>query len=127
MENGTKGSKAYKPEDVMFISLHADSEPGSSGTGVCYDPGFSDDTRLATILNDNFNNDEWISASKSERKWGDGGLQVLHQSEKVPSVLVEVEYVNGSKSQNLDSSAFQTRFEDRLIAGINEYFGIGQR
>ena len=110
----------------MMISLHADSSPGQSGTGVCYDSRFKDDRKLASILENNLNKDDWITASKSERNWDveDQGLQVLHQSENIPSALVEVEYVNGSKSKNLDSLNFQTRLINKLVDGLDEYFGI---
>ena len=70
------------------------------------------------------NTDDWIKSKTSERNWTDKGkgLQVLRQTENIPSVLVEVEYVNGSKSKNLDSSAYQNRFENKLIEGVNSYF-----
>ena len=95
LENGEKTSKKYNKNDIVFVSLHADSQPGMSGTGVCYDSNFSDDTQLADILTSNLNKDDWIKASTSERNWNvpKKGLQVLHQSENIPSVLVEVEYV----------------------------------
>ncbi|MBQ8459797.1 N-acetylmuramoyl-L-alanine amidase [bacterium] len=126
LNNGTKGSKKYPNNNIMFISLHADSEPGKTGSGVCYDSSFSNDTRFANILKNNLNEDDWISASLSERNWNvpHKGLQVLHQTETIPSVLLEVEYVNGAKSKNLDSSSYQARFENKMIEGINEYFGI---
>ena len=124
LNNGTKCNKKYNMSDIMFISLHADSEPGHTGTGICYTPSFADDGRLKDSLINSFNSDSWFKgkASGSERN----GLFVLNTSKNIPSVLVEVEYVNGSKSQNLDSSDFQRKFEDRLIAGINNYYGIGQ-
>lgn len=121
---GDKSNKKYSSEDIAFISLHADSDEGNSGTGVCYDSQFNNDENFANILNNSLNGDDWIKSKLSERVWGENGLQVLHQTESVPSVLVEVEYVNGSKSKNLDSSAFQQRFENKLINGLNEYFGL---
>lgn len=126
LENGEKTSKKYNKNDIVFVSLHADSQPGMSGTGVCYDSNFSDDTQLADILTSNLNKDDWIKASTSERNWNvpKKGLQVLHQSENIPSVLVEVEYVNGSKAKNLDSLNFQKRFIDKLIDGLDEYLGL---
>lgn len=110
----------------MFISLHADSQPGSKGSGVCYDSRFQDDTELAVTLQKSLNEDDWIQTGLSERNWNvpKKGLQVLHQTEQNPSVLVEVEFVNGAQSQNLDSKNYQTRFENKLVQGINEYFGI---
>lgn len=124
LNNGTKGDKKYDKENIMFISLHADSEPGKSGSGVCYDSRFSNDSKLAEDIKNELNTDDWISASVSERNWDvpKHGLQVLHQTEDIPSVLIEVEYVNGAKSKNLDSSAYQTRFENKLIDGIDKYF-----
>lgn len=126
LETGKKSNKKYGKDDIIMVSLHADSSPGQSGTGVCYDSRFKDDKKLAFILKNNLNQDDWITASTSERNWDvpDQGLQVLHQSEDIPSVLVEVEYVNGSKSKNLDSMNFQTRLVNKLISGLNEYFGI---
>lgn len=124
LNNGQKGNLKYDKNNIMFVSLHADSEPGKSGSGVCYDSRFEQDTKLTNILVKNLNQDNWIKAESSKRNWNvpRKGLQVLHQTENIPSVLVEVEYVNGSKSKNLDSSAFQNRFENQLINGINEYF-----
>lgn len=124
LQNGEKGNIKYDKNNIMFISLHADSEPGKSGSGVCYDSRFEQDSNLTNILIKNLNQDDWIKADSSQRNWNvpRKGLQVLHQTENIPSVLVEVEYVNGSKSKNLDSSAFQNRFENKLLDGINEYF-----
>lgn len=126
LETGAKGGKKYSKKDIVFVSLHADSQPGMSGTGICYDSRFENDSVLADTLKSNLNSDDWISASLSERNWNvpKKGLQVLHQSEQIPSVLVEVEYVNGSKCQNLDSYNFQNRFENKLIAGLDEYFNL---
>ncbi len=117
-------TKNYNNDDIIFISLHADSEPGKSGSGICFDPRFKEDSYLADKLKDNLNHDDWINTTLSERNWQvkGKGLQVLHQTEGIPSVLIEVEYVNGSKSRNLDSKAYQTRFENKLIDGINSYF-----
>lgn len=124
LSTGKKANKKYSKNDIAFISLHADSEKGKSGTGVCYDSNFVNDSKFANVLNNNLNTDDWISANLSQRNWGEKGLLVLHQTETIPSVLVEVEYVNGSKSKNLDSSAFQNRFENKLLSGLNEYFGV---
>lgn len=121
---GNKGNKKYNKSDIVFVSLHADSEPGKSGSGICYDSRFSQDSILAENFQKHLNTDDWIKAGLSERNWNvpTKGLQVLHQTEDIPSVLVEVEYVNGSKSKNLDSSAYQNRFENKLISGLNSYF-----
>lgn len=119
---GQKGGQKYSKFNIVLISLHADSQPGSSGSGVCYDPKFADDTKLQACLNKNLNQDDWIKAAPSERRWGEKGIQVLHQSEQNPSVLLEVEYVNGNKSQNLDSRDYRTRYTNKIVAGINEYF-----
>lgn len=125
LNNGSKG-QSFAKKDIMFISLHADSQPGCKGSGVCYDPKFADDVRLAKTMQANLNEAPWVKAELSERDWTvpKKGLQVLHQTEDIPSVLLEVEYVNGSRAQNLDSSAYQQQFEDKMIEGINEYFGI---
>lgn len=124
LNSGEKGGQKYNNKNIMFISLHADSEPGQSGSGICYDSRFDEDTSLANTLMEHLNTDDWIKSKTSERNWTDKGkgLQVLHQTENIPSVLVEVEYVNGSKSKNLDSSAYQNRFENKLIEGVNSYF-----
>lgn len=119
---GQKGGQKYSKSNIVLISLHADSQLGSSGSGVCYDPKFADDTKLQACLNKNLNQDDWIKAAPSERRWGEKGIQVLHQSEQNPSVLLEVEYVNGNKSQNLDSRDYRTRYTNKIVAGINEYF-----
>ncbi len=124
LQNGDKDGHKYNKEDIAFISLHADSQPGMSGSGICYDSRFQNDTELANTLKTNLNNDSWIKAGLSERISGRNGLQVLKQSENIPSVLLEVEYVNGSKCQNLDSKAFQLKFENQLIKGLNQYFGL---
>lgn len=123
LNNGKKDGKKYDKKDIVFISLHADSEPGKTGTGICYDSS-GQDSFLSSALTKNLNSDDWIKAGESVRKWGKNGLQVLHQTEQNPSVLVEVEYVNGAKSKNLESSAFQERFENKLVDGLDEYFGL---
>ena len=122
--DGSKSGQKYNTDDIAFVSLHADSQPGMSGAGVCYDPNFKDDSKFAKIIQQNLNSDSWISAGLAERIPGKNGLQVLMQSENIPSVLLEVEYVNGSKSQNLESFKYQEKFEDRLLDGLDEYFGI---
>lgn len=122
--DGSKGGQKYNTDDIAFVSLHADSQPGMSGAGVCYDPNFKDDSKLAKIIQQNLNSDSWIRAGVAERIPGENGLQVLMQSENIPSVLLEVEYVNGSKSQNLESFNYQDKFEDRLLDGLDAYFGI---
>lgn len=122
LNSGQKSGQKYSKSDIVMVSLHADSQPGSSGSGVCYDPKFADDTKLQACLNKNLNQDDWIKSAPSERRWGEKGIQVLHQSEQNPSVLLEVEYVNGNKSQNLDSRDYRTRYTNKIVAGINEYF-----
>ena len=128
LKNGSRGKK-YADEDIMFISLHADSEPSKKGSGVCYDSRFANDRRLAQLMQSNLNEAPWVTAGLSERNWNvpKKGLQVLHQTETIPSVLLEVEYVNGARCQNLDSYAYQQQFEDKMIEGIDEYFGFNQR
>lgn len=122
LNSGQKGGQKYSKSNIVLISLHADSQPGSSGSGVCYDSKFADDTKLQACLNKNLNQDDWIKSAPSERRWGEKGIQVLHQSEQNPSVLLEVEYVNGNKSQNLDSRDYRTRYINKIVAGLNEYF-----
>lgn len=122
LNSGQKGGQKYSKSNIVLISLHADSQPGSSGSGVCYDSKFADDTKLQACLNKNLNQDDWIKSVPSERRWGEKGIQVLHQSEQNPSVLLEVEYVNGNKSQNLDSRDYRTRYTSKIVAGLNEYF-----
>lgn len=122
LNSGQKGGQKYSKSNIVLISLHADSQPGSSGSGVCYDSKFADDTKLQACLNKNLNQDDWIKSTPSERRWGEKGIQVLHQSEQNPSVLLEVEYVNGNKSQNLDSRDYRTRYTNKIVAGLNEYF-----
>jgi N-acetylmuramoyl-L-alanine amidase len=118
-------SKKYTSKDIVFVSLHADSEKGKSGTGVLYDSKNSYDIKFAESINKNLDSQSWITSKTNQRNHEDNnGLLVLKQTDAIPSVLVEVEYVNGSKSKNLDSSAFQTQFENGLLNGINEYFGI---
>ena len=122
LNSGQKGGQKYSKSDIVMVSLHADSQPGSSGSGVCYDSKFADDTKLQACLNKHLNQDSWIKATPSERRWGENGIQVLHQSEQNPSVLLEVEYVNGNKSQNLDSRDYRTRYTNKVVASLNEYF-----
>lgn len=122
LNSGQKSGQKYSKSNIVLISLHADSQPGSSGSGVCYDSKFADDTKLQACLNKNLNQDDWIKSAPSERRWGEKGIQVLHQSEQNPSVLLEVEYVNGNKSQNLDSRDYRTRYTNKIVAGLNEYF-----
>lgn len=122
LSSGQKGGRKFSKSNIVMISLHADSQPGSSGSGICYDSKFADDTKLQACLNKHLNQDSWIKATPSERRWGEKGIQVLHQSEQNPSVLLEVEYVNGNKSQNLDSRDYRTRYTNKVVASLNEYF-----
>lgn len=122
LNSGQKNGQKYSKSDIVMVSLHADSQPGSSGSGICYDSKFADDTKLQACLNKHLNQDSWIKATPSERRWGENGIQVLHQSEQNPSVLLEVEYVNGNKSQNLDSRDYRTRYTNKVVASLNEYF-----
>lgn len=79
LNSGQKGGQKYSKSNIVLISLHADSQPGSSGSGVCYDSKFADDTKLQACLNKNLNQDDWIKSAPSERRWGEKGIQVLHQ------------------------------------------------
>ncbi len=122
LNSGQKSGQKYSKSDIVMVSLHADSQPGSSGSGICYDSKFADDTKLQACLNKHLNQDSWIKATPAERRWGENGIQVLHQSEQNPSVLLEVEYVNGNKSQNLDSRDYRTRYTNKVVASLNEHF-----
>lgn len=122
LNNGTKGSQKYDKDDIMMISLHADSMPGATGSGVCFQPGTEDDTILKDIMLETLKQDNWIAAEEYERVWGENGVGILNQTKDIPSVLLEIEYVNGSKCKNLDSAAYQARFETQMIKAINEYF-----
>lgn len=122
LNNGTKGGQKYNKKDIMMISLHADSSPGAKGSAVCLQPGTADDEKLKNILMKDLNQDNWITAREEKRVWGTNGVGILNQTKDIPSVLLEIEYVNGGRSQNLDSSAYQTRFEVKVLNGINEYF-----
>lgn len=124
LTDGTKGKQRFNKKDIMMISLHADSQPGSTGSGVCFQPGTADDNKLKDILLNSLNQDNWIKASEQPRNWGSNGVGILNQTKDIPSVLLEIEYVNGCKSKNLDSPAYQARFETQIIKGINEYFNI---
>lgn len=132
LQNGKKGNKRYNQKDISFISLHADSgTPEQKNTAVCYDKSHSNDIHFANVLNDNLNSkeyDTWVKSSLSQRNWSEKGkgLQVLFQSQNIPSALVEVEYVNGAKSKNLDSQAFQNRFVDKIVNGLEDYYGFNK-
>jgi N-acetylmuramoyl-L-alanine amidase len=125
--NSGKSGKKYTNKDIVFVSLHADSEVGASGTGVLYDSKNTYDSKFASTLNNNLNSQSWISSKAKQRNHKDHkGLVVLMQTNAIPSALVEVEYVNGATFKNLESSAYQAQMENGLVKGINQYFGIEQ-
>lgn len=120
LNNGTKGK--YDMKNISFVSLHADSNSKKSGTTVCYDPEFADDTKFAKIMNESLNSDEQVESNTKQRINNKNGLFVLRNTTQIPSILVEVEYINGTKNNNLTSKNFQARFINKLIAGLNEYY-----
>lgn len=122
LNSGKKGGQKYSNKDIMMISLHADSSPNAKGSAVCFQPGTKQDAEAQAVLRESLNKDDWISARKEPRVWGTNGVGILNQTKNIPSLLLEIEYVNGCKSQNLDSKAYQERFENKTIDGINKYF-----
>ncbi|MBD5402881.1 LysM peptidoglycan-binding domain-containing protein [bacterium] len=124
LNNGHKNGTKYSTKDIAFISLHADSMPGKSGSSVCYDSNGIDNTTFAKFLVDSLNEEQMVNAKLSERVPGKNGLLVLNQTQNIPSVLLEVEFLNGSESHKLQSSDFRNRFEAKVLEGLNEYFDI---
>lgn len=125
LASGKKGGQKYDKKNIMMISLHADSNPGSKGSAVCYQPGTADDAKLQSIMTASLNSESWISCRSEQRPWNTDahkGVGILNQTQDIPSVLLEIEYVNGCKSQNLDSYAYQKRFEAKVLDGVNKYF-----
>lgn len=122
LNSGKKGGQKYSNKDIMMISLHADSSPNAEGSAVCFQPGTKQDAEAQAVVREALNKDDWISARREERVWGTDGVGILNQTKNIPSLLLEIEYVNGCKSKNLDAPAYQERFENRTIDGINKYF-----
>lgn len=124
LSTGKKNGIKYSTKDIAFISLHADSSPGKTGSNVCYDSSLQEDTTLAVTLHDSLNKEELIKPRLFERVSGKNGLLVLNQTKNIPSVLLEVEYLNGSRNHLFKSSDFRKKFESKVVRGLNEYFGI---
>ena len=127
LNTGRKAIKKYDKKDIMFISLHVDSIPKGAGdkkgAGICYDPSFNNDTVLANLLRDSLSVGKDNQASVKERIHNtDRSLHVLEKTEDIPSVLIEIEFVNGENGKNLDDPAHQILFANKLTDSINEYF-----
>lgn len=122
ISSGQFDGKKYSRANISMISLHADSSPGETGSGVVYYSQYSNDKNLATKMNTELNQDDWI-VSKTVPKTG--GVAVLGEAtSSIPSVLLEVEYVNGTKSKNLDSANYRDKFIEATVDGLNSYYGI---
>lgn len=115
--------------NTMFIALHADSNENKTGSGILYNPHDSKDTLLSKHLLNTLNGEEWISAETTKRpsyneksKKEENNLHVLNSTKGLPSTLLEIEYLSGTKQANLNSSAFQQRFLAAAMKGIQNYY-----
>lgn len=123
-----KYEKEFGSENCMLISLHADSEPAKSGSGVLFNPHDNKDTILSYHMADKLNEESWVKADTSERPYKlkdgkeKGNLYILTSSKNIASNLIEIEYLSGTRSANLNSSAYQTRFVNAAMNGVISYF-----
>lgn len=125
--NGKFDGKKRNTQNVVFLSFHADEtpDPKVKGAGVCYDYRHTKyDKKFAEIMNNNLNKGAWIISKTIERGKNKDGLQQLYQTEHIPSLLLEVDYLNGKHSSNLESSGYRTQFIDQVLAGLNDYYNI---
>jgi N-acetylmuramoyl-L-alanine amidase len=124
LKQGSKDGVKYNESDIMFISMHADSGSTKSGTSICYDDT-ANGVKLTEIMAKSLETSNQLSSvEKSERKWGTNGLLVLHQAGNIPAILLETEFINGTESEKLRDKAFQMSLENKLVGGVNKYFGI---
>lgn len=126
--NGKFDGKKRSAKNISFLSFHADksSSKDIKGAGVCYDYRHSYDTGFAEIMANSLNEGAWITAKANERGRNKDGLQQLYQTDHIPSLLLEVDYLNGKNASNLESSDYRKQFIEQVVAGLNNYYNINK-
>ncbi len=127
LTSGKFDGKKRDVKNIAFLSFHADEtgDPNVKGAGVCYDYRHTKyDKKFAEVMNNSLNKGDWISSKTIERGRRKDGLQQLYQTENIPSLLLEVDYLNGKHSSNLESADYRTQFIDQVVAGLNDYYNF---
>lgn len=126
--NGKFDGKKRSAKNISFLSFHADksSSKDIKGAGVCYDYRHSYDAGFAEIMANSLNKGAWITAKANERGRNKDGLQQLYQTDQIPSLLLEVDYLNGKNASNLESSDYRKQFIEQVVAGLNNYYNINK-
>jgi len=125
--NGKFDGKKRSAKNVSFLSFHADKSTlkDIKGAGVCHDYRHKTyDSEFAEVMTSSLNKGAWITAKANERGRNKDGLQQLYQTDHIPSLLLEVDYLNGKHASNLESSDYRKQFIEQVIAGLNNYYNI---
>ncbi|MGN0030718.1 MAG: N-acetylmuramoyl-L-alanine amidase [Candidatus Gastranaerophilaceae bacterium] len=125
-----KYSKKFGVNNAMFVSLHCDAGSATvTGSDVCYDPFDNKDKKLADMMNTSLNKQNWIKSKTTPRynkKKTDCGLYVLKKCKNIPSVLLEIEYLTGTRSLNVTSSDYRNQFVTATYDAIEQYFSTNR-
>ena len=114
-ETAGKLAQKYSP-DAMFISLHCDKEM-KKGSGVLYHPADKKDVSLEKslmqALGEKFENVQEFPRDK---------LNVLKTTRSIPSVLLEVEYLNGLEDSRILDEDYREDYISAVMEGIKQYY-----
>lgn len=116
--------REYKDAD-LFISIHCDSSANESANGqtILYKGSSDAGKRLASVVENNLEQHDWISAEACKTKADDRGLGVLNAVPNMPSILIETGFQSNPKDlANIDSSTYRQGFAKHLTDAVIEYF-----
>lgn len=104
-------------QDAMLISLHCDKEI-KKGSGVLYLPSDNNDVSLKKSLmlsiGEKFDNVQEFPRNE---------LYVLKNTPNIPSVLLEIEYLNGLESSRILDKDYKKDYISAVMKGIKQYYG----
>lgn len=106
----------------IFVSIHANSFPFRSASGVntFYSNGSSSGRRLAGLIQNGVINNTGATNRGIGVHWS--GLHVVDKT-IMPAVLVEVGFLsNMAEGDRLASDGYQNQIVDGMVEGINKYF-----
>ena len=122
--NIMKAKREYRDAD-LFISIHCDASANKSANGqtILYKGSSTDAKRLASVVENNLEQHDWIAADSCRTKADDRGLGVLNAVPEMPSVLIETGFQSNPKDlANIDSQTYREGFARHLTDAVVEYF-----
>ena len=122
--NIMKAKREYRDAD-LFISIHCDASANKSANGqtILYKGSSTDAKRLASVVENNLEQHDWIAADSCRTKADDRGLGVLNAVPDMPSVLIETGFQSNPKDlANIDSQTYREGFARHLTDAVVEYF-----